>query len=119
MCRIFLSWYDGHDHPLANQLSTLLNDHGFIVEHSPYSPHSGYHDERWGDWYRVGLPRAMRETDVFVAVITPSCDGSTWMMIEYETACKSAEQTGGPVLCYVRFDEIGRLVRYPAYYLDR
>ena len=84
MSKVFISWYDGHNHILANQLFTLLKKNSFDVEHSAYSHHSGTYDERWNKWYEEGLPKAIKQAEMFIAVITPSCDGSICMLQEYQ-----------------------------------
>lgn len=118
MSKVFISWYDGHDHVLANELFRLLKKNGFNVELSPYSPYSGVYDERWNKWYEEGLPKAIKQAEMFIAVITPSCDGSTWMLQEYQEACSSFLKTGGPALYFIRFDPTDRQVKYPEYYLQ-
>src|SRR5690348_11531170 len=104
MSKVFISWYDGQNHDLANEFFGLLKEHGFDVEHSPYSPHSGLYDERWKKWYDEGLPKAINQANIFIAVITPSCDSSTWMMIEFQEAYLKKLKTGRPQLYYIRFD---------------
>jgi hypothetical protein len=118
MTKIFISWYDGQNHKLANEFLSLLKEHDFDIEHSPHSPHSGYHDERWGKWYEEGLPQAIHRADSFIAVITPSCDASSWMMMEYDEAYKSFLESGKPKLYFIRFDTTERRVKYPEYYLQ-
>ena len=118
MSKVFVSWYDGQSHDLANEFFGLLKKHDFDVEHSPYSPHSGFHDERWEKWYDEGLPKAINQADIFIAVITSSCDGSTWMMIEFQEAYFKKLKTGSPQLYYIRFDPIERQVKYPEEYLN-
>ncbi len=118
MPKVFVSWYDGQNHGPANEFFGLLKRHGFEVEHSPHSPHSGIEDKRWNRWYQEGLPKAIQRAEVFIAVITPSCDGSTWMMIEYEEAYKNFLTTGKPVLYFIRFDSVESPVKYPEYYLS-
>ena len=118
MSKVFISWYDGHNHNLANQLFTLLKRNGFDVENSPYSPHSGVYDKRWNKWYEEGLPKAIKQSEIFIAVITPSCDASTWMMQEYQEAYSSFLKTGKPALYFIRFDPTDRQVKYPEYYLQ-
>ena len=118
MSKVFISWYDGHDHILANEFFGLLKKNGFDVEHSPYSPHSGGYDERWNKWYEEGLPKAIKQAEMFIAVITPSCDGSTWMLQEYQEAYSSFLKTGRPTLYFIRFDPTDRQVKCPEYYLQ-
>ena len=118
MSKVFISWYDGHKHNLANELFRLLKKHGFDVEHSPYSPHSGIHDERWNKWYEAGLPKAIKQAEIFIAVITPSCDASTWMLQEYQEAYSSFLKTGRPALYFLNFDPTDPHVKYPEYYLQ-
>ena len=117
MSKVFISWYDGHNHILANELFGLLERNGFDVEHSPYSPNSEVYDERWNKWYEEGLPKAINRAEIFIAVITPSCDGSTWMLQEYQEAYSSFVKTGKPELYFIRFDSTDRQVKYPEYYL--
>jgi hypothetical protein len=118
MPKAFISWYDGQNHDRANDFFRLLKEHGFEVEHSPSSPHSGIQDERWGNWYQEGLPKAIKRAELFIAVITPSCDGSTWMMSEYEEAYRSFLTTGKPSLYFIKFDAVHSPVQYPEYYLS-
>jgi len=61
-----------------------LKKNSFDVEHSPYSHHSGIYDERWNQWYEEGLPKAIKQAEMFIAVITPPCDGSIWKLQEYQ-----------------------------------
>jgi hypothetical protein len=118
MPKVFVSWYDGQNHSLANEFFSLLKKHGFDVEHSPHSPHSGIDDKRWNNWYEEGLPNAINRAEIFVAVITPSCDGSTWMTIEYDVAYKNFLKTAKPALYFIRFDSDERQVKYQEYYLS-
>ena len=118
MSKVFVSWYDGQSHNLANQFLGLLKKHGFDVEHSPFSPHSGIYDERWENWYEVGLPKSIKRAEIFVAVITPSCDGSTWMMVEYEEAYNSFVKTAKPVLFYISFDLTEKQVKCHEHYFS-
>jgi len=118
MSKVFISWYDGHNHILANELFGLLKRNGFDVEHSPYSPHTGIYDERWNKWYEEGLPKAINEAEILIAVITPSCDGSTWMLQEYQEAYSSFVKTGKPELYFIRFDPIEQQVNDLEYYLQ-
>jgi hypothetical protein len=112
-----MSWYDGQNHDLANEFFGLLKKHGFDVELSPYSPHSGFYDKRWGKWYDEGLPKAINQADIFIAVITLSCDSSTWMMQEYQEAYLNSVKNGKLKLYYIRFDPIEQQVKYPEEYL--
>ena len=118
MPNVFISWYDGQDHNTANELFTLLKHHGFDVEHSPPSPHSDAYDKRWENWYKAGLPNVIDWAEIFIAVITPACDASTWMMQEYETAYSRFMKTGEPILYFIRFDSAEHLVKYPQEYLS-
>jgi hypothetical protein len=118
MAKVFISWYDGQNHALANEFFGLLKEHGFEAKHSPHSPHSGMKDERWNNWYQEGLPRAIQRAEIFIAVITPPCDGSTWMMIEYEEAYKNFLITGKPALYFIRLDSAASPVKYPEHYLS-
>jgi len=118
MPKIFLSWYDGQQHSLAAELFALLKTGKFEIEHSPNSPHSGHLDERWANWYDDGLSKALRRADIFLAVITPSCDGSTWMLQEYQEAYTRFLQTARPALYFVRFDRTEQPVTYPGNYLE-
>ena len=117
MSKVFLSWYDGQDHSLANEFFGLLKQHEFTVEHSPFSPHSGFVDTRWINWYKSGLPQAIQWAELFIAVLTPSCSGSTWMMQEYEEAFSSFMKSKHPLLYYIRFDTSDDRLNYPDYYL--
>ena len=118
MFKVFISWYDGHNHILATEFFELLKKNGFDIEHSPFSPHSGVHDMRWSGWYEEGLPKAMGRVNAFIAVITPSCDSSSWMMQEFESAYFSFMNTGKPKLYFIRFDSIEKPLKYPGYYLQ-
>ena len=118
MPKVFVSWYDGQSHSSANQFSELLRKHGFEVDHSPASPHSGIYDARWANWYAAGLPEAIEQAEIFIAVITPACDGSTWMLQEFETAYSQFMKTGKPVLYFIRFDSREHVVKYPQVYLS-
>jgi hypothetical protein len=118
MSKVFLSWYDGQNYNLANEFLELLKKHSFDVELSPFSPQSGLHDERWGRWYADGLPNAIHQVEIFIAVITPTCDGSTWMLQEFQEACSSFITTGTPKLYVIRFDSLEKPVKFPEYYLQ-
>jgi hypothetical protein len=119
MSKVFISWYDGQNHSAANEFFGLLKRHGFDVHHSPYSPHSDIHDERWPNWHKDGLPKAIARAEIFIAVITPACDGSTWMLEEFETAYSSFLKNGKPALYFIRFDSVERPVHYPEHYLSK
>ena len=118
MPKVFVSWYDGYIHSLASEFFELLKRHGFDVEHSPFSPGRGVYDIRWSGWYKDGLPKAISRAEVFVAVITPACDGSTWMMQEFEDAYSSFVKKRKPKLYFIRFDSIENPVKYLEYYLQ-
>jgi hypothetical protein len=118
MSKVFISWYDGQNHKLANQLFGLLKKHGLEVECSPRSPHSGFYDEKWKKWYQEGLPKAITQAEIFIAVITPACDGSTWMLQEFQEAYASFLQNAKPKLYFIRFDSLEHQVKYPDYYLQ-
>ena len=118
MPKVFISWYDGQKYSAANEFFGLLKRRGFDVEHSPSSPHSGINDERWASWYKDGLPRAIDRAEIFVAVITPACDGSTWMLQEFETAYSQFVKTGKPALYFMRSASAEHKVKYPNYYLS-
>jgi len=118
MSKVFISWYDGQNHVLANEFFGLLQKHGFDIEYSPHSPHSGINDERWNNWYEEGLPKAINRAEIFIAVVTPSCDGSTWMTIEYEAAYKKFLKDASPALCLIRFDLAEHQVKYQDFYLS-
>ena len=64
------------------------------IEHSPRNPIDG-DDPRWRGWYEVGLPAAVERCKLFVAVIDPGWESSTWMACEAEVATKK-----GRPLCY-------------------
>jgi hypothetical protein len=118
MPKVFVSWYDGQNHSLANEFFGLLKKNGFSIEHSPSSSDGGFYDERWNEWYEDSLPKAISRADIFVAVITPSCDGSTWMMVEYDEAYKTFLKTAKPTLYFIRFDSAEHQIKYPDYYLS-
>jgi hypothetical protein len=118
MPKIFVSWYDGQNHSVANEFFRLLQTHGFEVEHSPHSPESGWDDKRWSSWYRKGLPEAIQQADIFVAVITSSCDGSSWMQQEYQQAYSNFLKTAKPLLSFIRLDSPEHPVKYQEYYLS-
>jgi len=118
MPKVIISWYDGQNHVSANEFCELLQKHGFELDHSPHSPQSGITDERWSNWYREGLPKAINLADIFIAVITPSCDGSTWMQQEYQEAYSSFLKTAKPSLYFIRFDSAEHQVKYQEYYLS-
>lgn len=96
----------------------LLKESGHKVEFSPHSPQSGYKDKRWENWYTHGLPQAINEADLFIAVITPTCDGSSWMMQEYQEAYSSFIRSGKPTLYFIRFDSTEYPIKYQEYYLQ-
>ena len=118
MSKVFISWYDGQNHNLANQFFELLEKHGFEVECSPRSPDSGFYDEKWKKWYQKGLPKAISRAEIFIAVITPACDGSSWMLQEYQEAYSSFLKKAKPKLYFIRYDSVERPVKYPDYYLQ-
>ena len=117
MLNVFLSWYDGQNNSAANAFFELLKKQGFVVNHSPFSPHSGLHDKRWVNWYAHGLSEAIEQAEIFIAVITPACNGSTWMLEEFETAYSKFSKTAKPALYFIRFDSVEQPVHYPEHYL--
>jgi len=118
MTKVFVSWYDGHTNTPANEFINLLKQNGFQITHSPMSPHSSSQDERRQKWYDKGLPDAIHEAEMFIAVITPACDGSTWMQQEYHEAYSSFLKTGRPKLYFMRLDSPDQPVKYQEYYLQ-
>ena len=78
MIRVFVSFYPG-DSAHAPALVQALRDAGCEVAHSP-------DPDAMGDWYASGLPAALDRSDVFVCVISPAWDSSTWMAIEADEA---------------------------------
>jgi hypothetical protein len=64
------------------------------------------------------LSKAIKQSEIFIALITPSCDASTWMLQEYQEAYSSFVKTGKPALYFIRFDPTERQVKYPASYLQ-
>jgi len=118
MPKVFVSWYDGQSHSSANEFFALLKKHSFDLDHSPSSPQSGNYDERWANWYEAGLLKTIEQAEIFIAVITPACDGSTCMLQEFGAAYSKVMKTGKPVLYFIRFDSAEHLVKYPEEYLS-
>lgn len=85
--RLFIS-AENMDDPLAATMLASLLASGWQVEHSPHSTDRDA-DPRWSDWYARGCTEALSRADVFLAVVTPGWDGSTWMAHEAETALDS------------------------------
>jgi hypothetical protein len=102
MPKVFVSWYDGFANPQADEFNKLLEQQGFELDHSPSSPHSGYQDPRWENWYPVGLPQAIEQADIFIAVMTEIYN-SSWMMVEYHEAYRSRFNKGKPLIFFVKF----------------
>ena len=88
MPRIFVSScrIDG---PHAAALIERLRGESFAVSHSPRNPSDG-RDERWIDWYASGCRVELEEADIFVSVISPAWDCSTWMAHECIEASRLA-----------------------------
>jgi hypothetical protein len=84
MVRVFLS-SQAVDRDPARALADALQAAGVSVEHSPGNPIDGL-DDRWSDWYGVGLPTAIRESQVAVLVLDTVWDSSSWMAEEARLA---------------------------------
>ena len=69
------------DDERATAFIEALRRRGCVVSHSPRNPMDGQ-DERWADWYAVGLKDELRRADVFVAVVTSGWASSSWMLCE-------------------------------------
>src|SRR6266446_3060976 len=67
----------------ARDLIAALRQARVEVEHSPRNPLDG-EDPRWTNWYSEKLGAAVDSCDVFVVVLEPGWDSSTWMAIEAE-----------------------------------
>jgi hypothetical protein len=93
--RVFVS-SQAVDKPPASVLLGRLRANGWTVSHSPSNPLDA-DDPRWPDWYERGLPSALADADLFIAVIDEAWDSSTWMAIEADMA----RRRQGPGLpCY-------------------
>ena len=86
MTRIFVSSCRIDD-PLAAALIERLRSESFSVLHSPRHP-SGGEDVRWRDWYNNGCRTELEGAGIFIAVISPAWDSSTWMAHECSEALK-------------------------------
>jgi hypothetical protein len=115
---IFISWYDGYKDKFAKRLFDTLIDSGHTINTSPNSPESGKNDKRWDNWFKEGLPKSIQIADEFIAIITPNCDGSTWMQIEYQEALNSNLKDNKPKLFFLRLDSPEKPIKYQQYYLD-
>ena len=86
MTQVFISSRDiGAPH--AASLVKCLRAAGFHVTHSPGSPLS----ERWRDWYARACRDELEKVSIFIAVIDPAWDSSTWMAHEAYEAMKLLE----------------------------
>jgi TIR domain len=64
-----------------------LRKESFRVLHSPRN-RPGRKDERWREWYAKGCREEMERASIFIAVISPAWDCSTWMAHEVNEALK-------------------------------
>jgi hypothetical protein len=92
MKRVFLSCENPAD-PQFIRLKEALQSQRFPVFSCP-----AHGDKSREDWYQDGCNRALKNQDLFVAVITEGYDCSTWMAHELETAWKLFKATGKPRL---------------------
>ncbi|HLL14149.1 MAG TPA: toll/interleukin-1 receptor domain-containing protein [Pyrinomonadaceae bacterium] len=86
MTQVFISSCD-IEAPHASSLVECLREAGFRVTHSPGSPSS----ERWRDWYARNCRDELEKASIFIAVIDPAWDSSTWMAHEANEAMKLLE----------------------------
>jgi hypothetical protein len=115
---IFISWYDGYKDKFAKKLFDTLIDSGHTINTSPDSPESGKNDKRWDNWYEEGLPKSIQKADEFIAIITPNCDESTWMQIEYQEAFNSYMKDKKPKMFFLRLENPENPIKYQKYYLE-
>lgn len=101
--RVFVSTENTSD-PLAAGLIERLVRAGFQVTTSPLNPAHG-EDPRWPDWYGDGCREAMEAAEVFVAVVTPGSECSTWMGFEFDRAGWVHRGTGKPLLFVLKTDD--------------
>jgi hypothetical protein len=59
-------------------LIEALRETAIPVEHSPLDSTAGW-DPRWADWYEIGLPTALRRSQLFVIGLEADWHASTWM----------------------------------------
>jgi len=93
---IFISTENTADERVVRVID-LLKAAGHTVTTSPINPANGS-DLRWKDWYEQGCQTAIESNNVFLAIVTPGYDCSTWMAIEFETAWKANQASGRPRL---------------------
>ena len=62
-----------------------------------------------GDWYESGLAAALDGADVFICVVSPAWDSSTWMAEEAEQALR--RYRSGQLKQYFSYKSQGVLVR--------
>src|SRR6266542_1194027 len=86
----------------------LLKAAGHTVTTSPINPANGS-DPRWKDWYEQGWQTAIESNNVFLAIVTPGYDCSSWMVIEFETAWKANQASGRPRLYVYPFSNFAGL----------
>ena len=78
------------DEAHAAALIERLRAESFSVSHSPRNPSDG-EDVRWRNWYESGCRVELERADVFISVIGPAWDCSTWMAHECEEALRLEE----------------------------
>lgn len=81
--KVFVS-SENIDSQFVKSLIKELRYHNFEVSHSPRDNN----DTHWGNWYERGLEEELKQTQIFIAVITKSWQWSTWMSHEINEACK-------------------------------
>src|SRR5688572_17363574 len=86
MTQVFVSSCDIRE-PRASSLVERLRQAGFNVSHSPHSPL----DERWQGWYESGCRDELEKANIFLAVVDPAWESSTWMAHEADEALRLLE----------------------------
>jgi hypothetical protein len=76
----------------ARELIAGLRQAGLEVEHSPSNPLDSQ-DPRWANWYGDALEAAVDRCDLFIVVLEPGWDSSTWMAIEADAGLAKGRRT--------------------------
>lgn len=105
MKKIFISWYDGFLNQFAlNYYNSLIMN--YSVETSPFSTECGRgHDPKWDNWYDYRCKSLIENSDIYIAIITNSWSGSTWMLHEISTANNCAKINIKPKRFYLILED--------------
>ncbi|HEY0544720.1 MAG TPA: hypothetical protein VGC91_04915 [Pyrinomonadaceae bacterium] len=95
MKQIFVSSVHIETSP-ASDLVMRLRQEQFLVSHSPINDGS----VNWGNWYEHDCFAELDKAEIFVSVITPSWEYSTWMQHEMIEALRRVEEGIMRRVCY-------------------